>query len=125
MARFSDVTLFYFVSGVMMYGGGALDFQEAGIATKLFTTEGGTFAPTGLIQSSLSDATGALDTLTQMTLGGIQLIMNLVSLLFDFLHWPVIALNSTNAPPMAVLLIGGSLVLAFYISIVGLFTRST
>lgn len=123
--RLSEIVVIYFVIGSVMVGGGALDFSEAGIATEFVDQESDGFSFNSSISQEIADTGGAIDTVVTLTVGGISLIWDLMKILFGFIHWPIVALSSNNAPPMAVLLLGGSMTAAFYMAIGGLVWRAT
>ena len=124
MARFANMVLAYFIIGTVMVGGGAIDYEEAGVAQFFIEQDGSAFTwssePGGIIA-------GIGNTVTQivgLAVGVVQLVYNLVFRLLTYLNWPVIVLASHNAPPMAVFLIGGSFQVAFYMSAVRLWRTS-
>ena len=122
--RFSTVVLAYFVIGAVMLGGGAIDYQDAGVAQFFVEHDSGSFAPSDQTQSELEKAGGAIGQLVGEFIGAVQLVYNLVVGLLGFLNWPLIVLAGANAPPMAVLLIGGTFSAAFYLSVIRLFQSS-
>lgn len=132
--RFTNVILAYFVIGVVMFGGGAIDYQDSGVSTffvetnKTTTAAGGnnstTLKPSAEAESGLSAIGGAIGDLVGQFLGAIQLVYNLIVGLLGFLNWPIIVLLGVNAPPLAVLLIGGTFSAAFYLSVIRLIQQS-
>jgi len=129
--QLSDVILVYFVIGAVMVGGGAVDLgasggQGAGIAG-FFVEEGdsGEIQPGQNATSNLDEAGGAISSIVNLAVGAIVLVWNLASSLFNFINWPILVLWQNNAPPMAVLLLGGSFTAAFYMSVVGLLWRAS
>lgn len=123
--QLSDVVVVYFVIGAVMVGGGQLDLADAGV-TSFFVEEDdqGDLQPAGNASSQVDDTGGAISTVVSLAVGGIVLVWELALGLFNFLHWPILTLQQANAPPMAVLLLGGSFTASFYLAIIGLVWRS-
>lgn len=118
--RFGQIILAYFVIGAVMFGGGAISFQDAGV-TKFFVDDAGdTFETSDNASGTLDRLGNAITNLINAALGAIQLIYNLVVGLLGYLNWPILVLSTNNAPPIAVLLLGGSFQVAFYVSVVRL-----
>jgi hypothetical protein len=121
MVRFSSIILAYFVIGSIMIGGGAIDLQDAGVAQFFVEQdEGGDLVPAQERQQDLEGLGGALQSVIDAVVGPIVLIYNLIVGLLAYLNWPLTVLAANNAPPMAILVIGGSFTAAFYLSIVRL-----
>lgn len=115
--RLSDIILAYFIIGAVMYGGGAINYEDAGLSQYFVDQDGNNFE----VAEGNEEAAGVLQKFGQsvtdligVALGGIQLVFNLFTHLLGFMNWPIVVLLSNNAPPIAVLLIGGSLEVAFY-----------
>jgi len=120
MVRFSSIVLAYFVIGSVMIGGGAIDLDDAGVAQFFVDETDGEYGPAQGRQSDLQGLAGALQSVVDAVVGPIVLIYNLILGLIAYLNWPLTVLASVGAPPMAILLIGGSFTAAFYLSIVRL-----
>jgi hypothetical protein len=118
------MVLLYFILGTVMFGGGAVDYSEAGVAGFFVEHDSGSFAPTDKAESQIDNQSNAITNLVGEFLGGIQIVWNLTIGLMGFLNWPIIVLLSVGAPPMAVLLVGGSLSASFYLSIITLVRSS-
>jgi len=124
MARFSTIVLAYFVIGAVMIGGGAVAFDDAGVA-QFFVDDGPNgIAPNSDTVQNLDGIGGALQSIVDQFAGPIVLIWNLVVGLLTYLNWPVVVLATNGAPPMATLLLGGSLTVAFYGSVIRLVRTS-
>lgn len=122
--RFTRVILLYFVLGSVMFGGGAIDFDQAGVSGFFVEHDSGSFAATNQTSQNLEGLGGAISQLVGEFIGGVQLVYNLAVGLLGFLNWPIVVLSSVGAPPMAVLLIGGTFSAAFYLSIITLMRSS-
>lgn len=118
--RFRQVILAYFLIGAVMYGGGIIDWDNAGISTWFIENGDGNVGVEDQTTSNLSGVGNAIKSLVDAFGGPIILVWNLVVGLIGYLHWPVVALQSNNAPPRLVIVMGGGLVVSFYMSIVGL-----
>jgi len=121
--RFTRIVLLYFVLGAVMFGGGAISFQEAGVAGFFVEDRADGFGPSDA-DDELSGLDGAITQLVGEFLGAIQLVYNLVVGLLGYLNWPIVVLLSHNAPPQAVLLLGGSFTAAFYLGVIRLVQSS-
>jgi hypothetical protein len=122
--RFTRVILLYFVLGAVMFGGGAIDFADAGVSGFFVEHDSGSFAATDQTSQNLEGLGGAISQLVGEFIGGVQLVYNLAVGLLGFLNWPIVVLSGVGAPPMAVLLIGGTFSAAFYLSIITLMRSS-
>lgn len=122
--RFTRVILLYFVLGTVMFGGGAISYEQSGVSSFFVEHDSGSFAPSDKTSNELEGIGGAISQLVGEFIGAVQLVYNLAVGLFGFLNWPIVVLLSTNAPPMAILLIGGTLTAAFYLSIITLVRSS-
>jgi len=122
--RFTRVILLYFVLGAVMFGGGAISFEEAGVAVFFVEQDSGSFAATDKADEGLQGLGGAIQQLVGEFIGAVQLVYNLAVGLLGFMNWPIVVLLSNNAPPMAVLLIGGTLSVSFYLSVISLVRTS-
>jgi len=120
MSRFSSIILAYFVVGAVMFGGGAISYEESGVASFFVEQDGGQFGPAQDAEEELGGIGTAISNLVGQFIGGIQLVYNLVVGLLGFINWPIIVLSQNNAPPIATLLIGGSFTVAFYGSVIRL-----
>jgi len=120
MSRFSSIILAYFVIGAIMFGGGAISYEESGVASFFVEQDGGQFGPAQNAEEELGGIGTAISNLVGQFIGGIQLVYNLVVGLLGFINWPLIVLSQNNAPPIATLLIGGSFTVAFYGSVIRL-----
>ena len=123
--RFSNVVLAYFVIGVVMFGGGAVAWDDAGVG-KFFVSmdDDGDVESSGNATENLDKAGGIISDIVNLAVGPILFIYNLVVGVFIFLNWPVVVLESNNAPPVVTALLGGSFSAAFYLSVVRLFRTS-
>lgn len=122
--NYANIILAYFVIGSVMFGGGAINYDESGVATFFVESDQGGFGPAEESTNDLEGIGGAITDLVGQAFGAIALVFNLIVGLLAFLHWPVVVLSSNNAPPMATLLLGGSFTVAFYMAVIRLVTAS-
>lgn len=125
--RFRQIILAYFVIGAVMYGGGAIAWEDSGLASWFVSTDGGTVEVQGQTSENVEDPFSNLDAAGRSiagviaTFGGpVLVVWNLIVGITGFLHWPVLVLATNNAPPSVTILLGGGFVVAFYMSLVGL-----
>lgn len=129
--QLSDVVLIYFVIGAVMAGAGHVDIgasggQGAGIAGFFVEEDGnGDLQPRQNTSDNLDKSGGAIASIVSLAVGAIVLVWNLASSLFTFINWPIFVLLQKNAPPMAVLVLGGSFTAAFYMAVIGLVWRAS
>jgi hypothetical protein len=125
--RFSSVVLAYFFIGALMWGGGVIQWDDAGVGT-LFVEEPGTDGATAVNQDTAHELEGLAGPIQQaaQTVGGGALIAiwNLVVKLIGFLFWPLTTLAGLNAPPRATVVFGGPFVVAFFVSVLRLLRES-
>lgn len=124
MVSFSNILVAYFLIGSVMVGGGAIDFQESGV-TGFFideTAQGG-FTTSENATQNFQEADNIVEKVIKQLTGTVALVWSLIQSVLTFINWPVAVLNSVNAPPIAVVGLGGSLTAAFYISAVGIIGR--
>lgn len=118
MARASSVVLTYLVVGIVMFGGGIVEFTDAGLINYFANPgSGGTFITSGEALGQLETAGGSLSSVVSLAVGMVLVVWRLVVDLLSFFHWPVLVLNQVNAPPTAVLLLGFTPVAAFYLAV--------
>jgi len=122
--RFTRIILLYFVLGAVMFGGGAIDFQDAGVAGFFVEHDSGSFAASDQADEELEGLGGAISQLVGEFIGAVQLVYNLAVGLLGFLNWPIVVLLGVGAPPMAVLFVGGTLSASFYLSVITLVRSS-
>lgn len=128
--QISDVVLIYFVIGAVMVGGGAVDLggtggEGAGIVGFFVQEDAeGDIQAEQNTTENLDNTDSAISTVVNLTVGAALLVWNLAIGLFTFIHWPIAVLTQNNAPPMAVLLLGGGFTAAFYMGVIGLLWRS-
>lgn len=125
MVSFSDIILVYLVIGIVMFGGGAIDWDNAGVA-KFFVDNPNDGDIT--VKENATEKTqgvgGAIKSIVDQLAGPIVIVWNLAVALISFMNWPIIVLLSQNAPPVMVLMLGVPFNAAFYLSLIRLVRTS-
>lgn len=118
--NFRNIILAYFVIATVMFGGGAIQWDDAGMAKWFINDPGEDIGVDDQASAKLEGVGGAIQSVVDAFGGPLILVWNLVVGLISYLHWPVTVLATNNAPPRVTLLLGGSFVVAFYMSLLGL-----
>lgn len=115
MVRFTNIVITYFVIGALLWGGGIIAYEQAGIATQ-FVESPDTDAQVNEDTASQLDQLGGPIQEAAGTFEGSGLIAILPFLfgLVNFLTWPISTTLALNAPPQVVVLVGGTPTVAFY-----------
>lgn len=124
MVRFGQVLLTYFVTGVIMYGSGIIDWSEAGVATYFFSGPNSQSVDGGAL-AGLQATGGSIESAATAVVGPILAIWNLITSLLGFLAWPAGALAGAGAPETVTMLMGGSLVVAFFAGAFNVIVQAT
>lgn len=111
--KLSQVLIAYFMIGALMWGGGVIDWQDAGV-TSLVVEEPGNNSvqansSTGEEVQGLDDPLRSSDS----DVGLLTALLGLVVKLAGYLFWPVTVLASVEAPSEIVVLAGGGMSVAF------------
>jgi hypothetical protein len=126
MVDFNNVVIMYIVIGVVMVFGGALALTDAGPVTYFIETgTGAEIQPASSPFNVIDKQTDIAQTVVNLAVGGIVLVIGLADALLNFLNWPIFTLTQANAPPAAVAIMGVPMTAGFYLSVIGLFWRST
>lgn len=114
--RLGEIAVAYFVLGAVMFGGGAIPFDDTGLTQVMLTQDG---------DGEVSIASGFADQWESITtsptvfdsLGGAMImIWDILVLILGGAFWPVLVLLAVNAPTEVVLLGGGSISFAFIVA---------
>lgn len=123
MARFGRIIVVYFVIGAVMWGGGAIAWSESGLNT-LIIEDPATGQVNEDTTTQLEDTGGPLRQAAQSFGGPVLAIWNIVVKFIGYLFWPITVLQSVNAPPRLVVLLGGTPSIAFLGGIIRLIRNS-
>lgn len=121
--QFNRIILAYFMIGAVMWGGGAIDYENAGVSEMFIEESGGEFVINEDTSGDLSESGGPIQTAAANVAGGLIAVWNLISKALGYLFWPITVMQSANAPPRVVVLLGGAPTAAFWGSIIMLFSR--
>lgn len=122
--RFSDVILAYVVIGGVMFGGGAIAWDDAGVAGWFVEDTSTGFEPSDNTTGKAQDVEGSIKNIVGQFAGPLVIVWNFVVAFVSFINWPIVVLASNNAPPVIILILGVPLTAAFYLSLVRLVRTS-
>lgn len=125
MVNFGKMVLLYFVVGAVMVGGGAIQMENAGMVGEVVSADNSGYSLADEIGDNLSASGSAISEVAQLMGGVLVILLNLITLFLGYLNWPLIVLQTNNAPPSIVLLVGGSLTAAFYVSVAKFLSRAS
>jgi hypothetical protein len=122
--RFSNIALAYFVIAAMMWGGGAINWDDSGLAKLMLTNDEedglkASPAVSGAIEGINSNS-GLIGTLG----GGLLIIWDVLIMIIGATFWPVTVLIGKDTPLEVVVALGGSLTFAFLMAFIRLMRRS-
>lgn len=116
MVQASNIILTYFIIGAVMWGGGALALEDAGVVN-FFVEDGDSgIVPDSDPGDTLENQAGVIQSVAALAVGGLVFVINLLSAIFTYLNWPFAVLLQHNAPPTVTVLLGGSFTAGFYLS---------
>lgn len=118
MIRASNIVMIYFIVGAVMFGGGAVTWDNSGPTQYFLTMSGGHVHPSDQTGNALGNVGPSLVNLIATFGGGALLVWNLIVGLISFLNWPIFVFLDANAPPPVTIIIGGSLTVAFYMALI-------
>lgn len=114
--RFQHVILAYFIVGAVLWGGGVLDWNETGVGTFIIddptahTADATTNSET---QGILGNIGNAIVQAVSSFVGGLMIVWNILSKLIGYFFWPITVMQSVNAPPRMVVVVGGTMSMMF------------
>jgi len=124
MIRASNIIVIYFVIGAVMFGGGAVAFDDSGLTQFFVDMSGGDVDASNQTGENLTGVSGAITSLVGSFGGPAILVWNLFAGLVAFLNWPLFVLIDSGAPPRVTVLLGGTLTVAFYMAAIRLVRSS-
>lgn len=122
--RFTNIIMAYLVIGIVMFGGGAVDFEDSGVTTFFVDQSGSDIEPDQEATNKSQNVGGAIKSVIDKLVGPIVIVWNLAVSFISYLNWPVIVLMSADAPPVMTLLLGVPLTAGFYLSLIRLVKTS-
>lgn len=118
VVRFRNVVMAYFIIGAVMYGGGVISYQDAGMTNLIVEDEQGDLNE-GLIDQLDSLPDVLKETLDSVGASALLAVIDIVLNIMEFVFWPIVVLQAVGAPFVVVLLFGGSLVVALFVGFLG------
>ena len=122
--RTSEIVIVYFVVGALLFGGGVVSWDNSGPTQYFVDISGGDVEADNGPSDNLSGVSGAITSLVGSFGGPVILVWNLFAGLVAFLNWPLFVLGDANAPPRVTLMLGGTLTVMFYMSVIRLVRSS-
>lgn len=123
--RFQNLILAYFLVGAMMWGGGAIQWDDTGVATLIVSVDNGDVDAQEDTKDDAEKMGGPIQEGLQSVGGGALLaVWNFVVKFLGFLFWPVLATQTIGSPTRVVVLVGGGLTTAFLGAIIRLVRTS-
>jgi len=124
--RFGPVVMTYFIIGAVMWGGGALAFQQAGVVGVVFDDVGAGGVDINSSTSEQIQRTGGPIQEAVSSVGGAGLlaIYNIAAGFIGYIFWPITALAANDAPPRAIVLLGGIFTMMFIVGFIRLIASS-
>jgi hypothetical protein len=118
MVRFSQIIVAYFVMGAVMWAGGAIAWDEAGVGT-LFVDDPDASGQVDVDDDTADDLEGAGGPIQEAASaagvgGGLLAVWNLIVKVISSLFWPIITLDGLGAPASVTVIIGGTPTVAFW-----------
>jgi hypothetical protein len=123
--RLSRVVMAYFVMGAVMWGGGVLAWDDAGVGQLLISDAGTDAEVNQQTSEDLSQLGGPIQTaLSTVESAGLVAIWNILVKLVGYLNWPLVAMFAVDAPPRILVIGGGTPTMAFWVSFIRLVRTS-
>lgn len=125
MIRASRIIILYFVMGTVMFGGGAVTWDNSG-PTQFFVELGDTGVSPNEENTAgnLEGIDGAITNLIGSFAGPVLLVWNLFAGIISYIHWPLFVFMDAGAPISVTVLLGGTLTAMFYMSVIRLVKSS-
>lgn len=122
--RLTTILVTYLIVGAVMFGGGVLAWDDAGVAGYLIE-DPETGEVNEDVSSDLESARGPIqEAAGAVGGGGLLAVWTFLSNLFSFLYWPISTLNALGAPPAVTAILGGPLSLGFTLGMIRLVASS-
>lgn len=122
--QFTRILVVYLVLGALMFGGGAVSWDDTGPTKYFLSKDEVGVTPDDQPSQTLGGVAGAITSLVGQFGAPLILVWNLVVGLVSFLHWPIFVMVENAVPPRVTVLLGGSLTVMFYGGIVRLVRSS-
>jgi hypothetical protein len=113
MVRFSSIIVAYFVIGALMWGGGAIAWDDTGLGGLIIDDPVNGVQTNESTADELENAGGPIQQSLQQLGGPLLAIWSIIVQFIGYLFWPIMVLQTANAPPRITVLLGGSFSVAF------------
>lgn len=125
--RLSSVLMVYFIMGATLWGGGVVDYGQAGVVEMVITSvSSGQITTNTNTSDQVGDMGGPLEQAVNTIAGGAILsAWGFISGTINYMFWPVSFLVVVNAPPEVVVLLGGAQSFAFVLGVLAVFRRGS
>jgi hypothetical protein len=125
MVRFNEILAAYFVIGALMWGGGAIAWDETGVGQLFVETPGSDLSVNEETTGKLEDANGPIqESVAALGASPLLAVWNIIVGLIGYISWPVTVLQSVNAPPRVTVLAGGTMLVLFFGAVIRLLRTS-
>lgn len=124
MVRFSHVMIAFYLMGAMMWAGGAIPWDEAGLG-QLLIEQPSTAELNENTSDQLENSRGPVQEAVGSLGGGALLaVWNMLVKIIGYLFWPITVLVNNNAPARVWVPLGGAPTIAFYGALIRLIRTS-
>jgi len=117
MVRFANIVIGYFIIAAVMWGGGAIDWDNSGVGSILIDNPDKGEVNRDVTEN-LNQSTGPIQQASQAVGGGLIAVWNITIKIIGVMFWPILTLTSVSAPPSVVVLLGGTPTAGFYVSLI-------
>ena len=119
MVRFGEVVMAYFLIGSVLWAGGAIPWDDAGIGNVIVDVQADDVTTQENTSQDLKQLGGPIqEASTTVSGGGLIAAWNIIVKLVGFLFWPVVVLDGIGAPKRIVVVLGGTMVMAFIVGLI-------
>lgn len=122
--RSTNIVIIYFVIGAVMFGGGAVSWDNSGPTQHFVDMGPDSVSPNEDVQDDLEGVGSAITNLIGSFGGPVLLVWNLFFGLVSFIHWPLFVFSDVGAPVEITVLLGGTLTAMFYMAVIRLVKSS-
>lgn len=123
--RFGNIVLAYFLMGAILWGGGVIHWNQAGVGSVVIQHADKNATVNASTGQQLQGMKGPIETAVSSVFGGgLLAVIGLLFAFFEYIFWPITTLLGVHAPMVVVVTLGGGLTMAFIVSAISLVRRS-
>lgn len=124
--RFGEILLAYFMIGAVLWGGGVIQWEKAGVGVLIIDQPGdGDVDVNEETGETLEDAGGPIQQVGSQFEGtGLVAVWNIIVPFLGYLFWPITVLIAVNAPPRVIVVLGGGVTMGFLGAVIKLVRTS-